>query len=112
VGRPHAGETGATTYQGHALTLQDELRSFVLFDLRDRGFLDEGEIRSLFGMALEDAMPEALAVWVDTGLLRRAPGGWTAHRGSPGDLARAALWAVPDAALHDLIESKRPDRRS
>lgn len=106
VGRPHAGGMGPTTYVGRDLDLLDELRTFVLFDIRDRGFVDDNDLRRLFGMGLADALPEATAVWVDRGFLEPAPGGWTARRGSPPEVAREALWALADPDLQRLVATR------
>lgn len=104
---PHAGQPGETTYVGAALTPVDELRSYALFALRDRGRVTDEELHTLLGMTLAEGLPDAVAMWAHEGFIEPEPGGWRWHRGSPEEVARLALWAASEPALRALLEDKR-----
>lgn len=109
--RPHAGHEGPTAYEGHAMSAIDELRTFVIFDIRDEGVVYDADLIKVFGMSLAEALPEALAVWIHDGFAQRVPGGWLFERGRPEEVARAVLWAVSDAALEGLVQRKSGRRK-
>ena len=104
--RPHAGESGPTVYAGHPMQPIDELRNFVCFDVRDRGEVVDAHLEALFGMTLAEAMPEAVAVWQESGFARPTDTGWAFERGRPAEVARSLLWAVSDDHLEGIIARK------
>jgi coproporphyrinogen III oxidase-like Fe-S oxidoreductase len=108
--RPAAGEAGPTTYEGAEMSLRDELRAFLVFDVRDNHAVDDDVLRRIFGMTLAEALPEALAVWVERGFAQPRRGGWRFAALPPAAMAEALLWAVPDAALQGLIDARRAPR--
>ena len=104
--RPHAGEEGPTTYVGSPVDRDDELRTFVLFEVRDRGEVHDRELLRIFGTTLEAALPRTLAEWQRMGLVRRTQTGWGFDRDGRPSIAQDMLWAVPEGHLEALVARK------
>ena len=103
---PEAGGTGPTTYRGQAMTPADELRRFVIFQVRDQKFVADDQLRKFFGKTLSEALPEAVAVWAETGFARPEPGGWAFEDASPRQMALNLLWSVPETSLLYYIKRR------
>lgn len=103
---PSAGGTGPTTYLGQAMTPIDELRRFVVFQIRDNKFVDDTELKGLFGHTLAEALPDAAAVWADTEFARPTQGGWTFASLPPREMGLNLLWSVPETDLLYYIKRR------
>ena len=103
---PPGGEAGPTTYRGSLIDMTDELRTFVIFDIRDRARVMDDRLRSIFGTTLVDAFPDVVSVWQQAGFARAVPGGWEFPRLRPDDLARHMLWLLPEAVLERAMRGK------
>lgn len=104
--RPHAGEGGPTTYVGSPVDGNDELRSFLLFEVRDRGEVQDLDLTRIFGTTLEAALPMAVGEWQRMGLVQRTRTGWGFARDGRSSIAQDMLWAVPEGHLEALLARK------
>lgn len=107
---PAAGQEGPTAYRGSAIDLTDELRTFIIFDIRDRAHIDEARLHKIFRTTLAEAFPHALSVWLEEGFAQPAPGGWSFHRKPPPELSQLMLWLVPESTLEETIARKSGGR--
>jgi len=103
---PAAGGTGPTTYRGQAMTPVDELRRFVIFQIRDQKFVADDQIRNFFGKTLSEAIPDAVATWAESGFAQARAGGWAFTDASPRELALNLLWSVPETDLLYYIKRR------
>jgi len=107
---PSAGSKGPTHYLGQEMTLQEELRTFLAFEIRDRGSVKDRDFRRLFGMKLAEARPKTLKAWQRLDFARPVRGGWAFTRSSPSETAQMLLWSVPTDNLQHEIEKRRGPR--
>ena len=109
---PSAGGTGPTTYLGQAMTPIDELRRFVVFQIRDNKFVDDAVLKGLFGHTLAEALPDATAVWAQTGFASPTDGGWAFASLPPREMGLNLLWSVPETDLLYSIKRRMGGPRS
>ncbi|HCH62231.1 MAG: hypothetical protein CL927_11875 [Deltaproteobacteria bacterium] len=103
---PSAGGSGPTTYHGQSMTAVDELRRFVVFQIRDQKFVEDAQLADLFGQTLADALPEAVAVWAENGFARPTEGGWTFASLPPREMGLNLLWSIPETDLLYYIKRR------
>lgn len=90
---------GPAEYEGNAIDLADEARTFLVHRLRDTDTIERGEFREIFGADVTEIIPTALAGWAREGTARLE-----------GDVLRfvaqerrarihTLLWLVPQHAI-------------
>jgi coproporphyrinogen III oxidase-like Fe-S oxidoreductase len=91
--------TGPADYEGNAVDLAGEARTFLAHHLRDNDTVDRTEFRQIFGDDISQVVPAAVAAWEQEGLARLEP---EVLRLVPQDRrSRIAslLWLVPQDAI-------------
>lgn len=90
---------GPADYEGNALDLADEARTFLVHHLRDNDTVERAEFRQIFGGDMTEIIPMALAGWEHEGVARLEE---EILRFVPQDRReriRSLLWLVPDEAI-------------
>ncbi len=103
---PAAGQSGRTAYRGATIDPSDELRTFIIFDIRDHAFVDEKRVQKIFNTTFAESFADALSVWLEEGFVQPASNGWRFQRRRPEVLSTLMLWLVPDQILEQVIEDK------
>jgi coproporphyrinogen III oxidase-like Fe-S oxidoreductase len=94
---------GPSDYEGNAIDIVDEVRTFLVHVLRDNDTIDREEFRQIFGGDMSEIIPSAIAAWTKEGTARLEP---DVIRFVPQDRRariRSLLWLVPQEAIeYDL----------
>jgi coproporphyrinogen III oxidase-like Fe-S oxidoreductase len=105
------GETplgpGPAVYRGHRINLQDEVRSYLVHQLRDRNEVNRARFQAIFGQSIEEAVPVALSAWNQAGLLSQDSSVLRLKAQSGAERTQALLWLVPDENLEHEISRRQ-----
>lgn len=94
---------GPAAYEGHPMSLDDEVRTFLVHHLRDQDALDRAFFREVFGSDVVDLAPRAIAAWDQAGLLTLTDETLALTPQPRLERTQALLWLVPEAPLeHEL----------
>jgi coproporphyrinogen III oxidase-like Fe-S oxidoreductase len=92
-------EQGAADYEGNAIDVADEARTFLVHHLRDNDTIDRAEFSGIFGGDVAEVIPRALAGWesegtaqLDGAVLRFVPQDRRAR-------THSLLWLVPEESI-------------
>lgn len=92
-------EQGPADYEGYAMDLADEARTFLVHHLRDNDTVDRSEFARILGGDVTEIIPRALEAWesegtatLDGDLLRFVPQ-------ERRDRIHSLLWLVPEEAI-------------
>jgi hypothetical protein len=108
------GETpvdpGPAIYRGHRIDIEDEIRSYLVHQLRDGDSVDLDGFARIFGLDLADAIPVALSAWDREGLLQLDGRTMTLASQSRLDRTRTLLWLVSEPHLeHEIARRQQLD---
>jgi oxygen-independent coproporphyrinogen-3 oxidase len=108
------GETplteGPAVYQGNLIDLADEIRTYLVHQLRDRDEVDRARFSGIFGIDVVDAVPVALSAWAAAGLAKVDDKRVQLVPQSRADRTQALLWLVPEAHLeHEIARRQQLD---
>jgi len=101
---------GPAHYEGHGVSLDDEIRTYLVHHLRDQNILDRPHFARVFGVDVVERVPRAVAAWQEEGIL--ALGDDTLALADQDRLARtrSLLWLVPEEPLeHELARRMQLD---
>lgn len=90
---------GSGDYEGNAIDVADEARTFLVHHLRDNDTVDREEFRQIFGGDVTEVIPAAVAAWEKEGTTQLEP---EVLRFVPQDRRariRTLLWLVPQEAI-------------
>ncbi len=86
-------------YTGHKLTLDDEVRTYLVHQLRDRNHVDRAEFKKIFGSDLSDAAGVALSAWHSEEKLEVSRERFSLVSEDRRERMMTLLWLVPEAHL-------------
>ena len=99
-------------YEGHPLSMQDEVRTYLVHQLRDGNTIDRQRFLGTFGKDVTEIMPVAFGAWAEEGLLTVDEESIQLERQSRLDRLRSLLWLVPEKHLeHEIARRQRLDLR-
>lgn len=90
---------GPAYYEGHELSPEEERRTYLIHQLRDRGYVERDRFEALFGLSLDQAVGVPLQALASQGRAELAADKVTLPDADGPDRARSLLWLVPDAAV-------------
>ncbi len=94
---------GPAFYEGHEVSLDDEVRTFLVHHFRDQDALDRDFFRGIFEEDILDRVPRAVAAWKEDGLLSLTDRALSLSPQERLARTRSLLWLVPESPLeHEL----------
>lgn len=111
-GRSPVAPAGAAPqhYAGQLIDLEDEIRTFVVRQLWDRGEVDSEDFKRIFGREIADAIPVAMSAWADDSCMTVEPGRAGLNSESRQSRLEKLLWLVPERCLeHEISRSQNLD---
>jgi hypothetical protein len=90
---------GPAEYEGNAIGITDEARSFLVHLLRDTDSVDRKEFRAIFGADMTEILPTALAGWQREGVARLEEDVLRFIPQDRRERIRSLLWLVPQEGI-------------
>lgn len=90
---------GPADYEGNALDVADEARTFLVHHLRDNDSVDRAEFRQIFGGDVTEIIPSALAAWEKEGTARLEADALCFVPQDRRARIRSLLWLVPQESI-------------
>jgi len=95
---------------GSRIGLKDEVRSYLVHQLRDSDSVDRKRFRGIFGAEVTEAIPVALAAWDQEDLVQVDERTITLRPQSRSERTRSLLWLVPEPFLeHEIARRQQLD---
>lgn len=98
---------GPAVYRGIETDPAFEARSYLLIALRDHDRLDLDRAEAVFGLPVDEVLPETLGVWREEGLVREEGRALVLTHRSRTERARDLMWVLDDADLEDGLARQR-----
>ena len=97
-------------YEGHPLSMQDEVRTYLVHQLRDSNTVNRKQFLGTFGSDVTEIMPVAFSAWAEEGLLTVHEDRLELEKQTRLDRLRSLLWLVPEQYLeHEIARRQRLD---
>ncbi len=101
---------GPASYEGHRVSLGDEIRTWLVHQLRDHHRVDRAHFREVFGDDVVACVPRVVAAWEEEGILTRDDETLSLVPQDRLARARSLMWLVPEAHLeHELARRMQLD---
>ncbi len=101
---------GPAFYRGHRIGLADEIRNYLVHQLRDGDTVGRDQFRSIFGVDVVDAVPVALSAWDQEGLVTVSRRQVSLAPQSRAERTHSLLWLVPEEDLeHEIARRQQLD---
>lgn len=105
---PEGGEGDAPFhYVGHKLTLDDEIRTYLVHRLRDNNHVDRGQFQQIFGSDPTELMAVPLSAWQADDKLEVTESRLSLTPESRRERMLSLLWLVPDKYLEHEIARRQ-----
>ena len=97
-------------YNGHLMTMNDEVRTYLVHQLRDGNVVDRKQFKKTFGIDVTDAIEVALNAWAEQGIVEVHRDRVEMTKQSRSDRLRSLLWMVPEEHLeHEVARRQQLD---
>jgi len=93
------GGEGPAWYEGQPVPAETEIRSYLIHQLRDLGYIDRPLFRDIFGIDVLDAVAVPVSAWRSIGVADVTQDRISLVNQDTPTRARTLLWLVPDAQL-------------
>ena len=90
-------------YAGHLMDFTDEVRTYLVHQLRDNNHVDRSLFRQIFGTDVTEAAAVAVSAWHADGAVSASKDRLTLVAESRKDRLRRLLWLVPDRHLEHEV---------
>ena len=107
----HPGEPGPAHWWGHATSLEDEGRDFLLFNLRDADSVPRSLFTEIFGVEIPEMFGRTLDAWEREGIATLDAEALVMVPQERRVRADALLWLLPEVRLEREIAKRRGDGR-
>jgi len=94
-------------YAGHKIDLDDEVRTYLVHQLRDNNHVDRANFERIFGSDVTEAIPVAVSAWSDAGLAEVTEDRLVLSDENRRDRMGTLLWLVPDRHLEHEIARRQ-----
>lgn len=91
--------TGPADYEGNAIGLADEARTYLTHHLRDNDTVDRAAFRKIFGRDIAEVVPSAVEAWQHEGLAQLEPEVLRFVAQDRRERIATLLWLVPQEAI-------------
>jgi len=97
-------------YAGHRMDMADEVRTYLVHQLRDANDIDREKFLGTFGVDVTEAIPMVMNTWADDGLVELTPERVVLSKQSRLERLQTLLWMVPEPHLeHEIARRLRLD---
>jgi coproporphyrinogen III oxidase-like Fe-S oxidoreductase len=97
-------------YAGHLLSMDDEVRTYLVHQLRDTNEIDREKFLCTFGVDVTEAIPMVMNTWAEEALVEVTPERVVFTKQSRLERLQTLLWMVPEAHLeHEIARRQRLD---
>ena len=90
-------------YAGHLMDFDDEVRTYLVHQLRDNNHVDRASFVRIFGLDVTAAAPVAVSAWHSEGAVELSDDRLTLKDESRSERLRRLLWLVPDRHLEHEV---------
>ena len=90
-------------YSGHIMDFEDEVRTYLVHQLRDNNHVDRASFARIFGSDVTEAAAVAVSAWHAENAVELSEERLTLKTESRGERLRRLLWLVPDRHLEHEV---------
>ena len=94
-------------YAGHLMDLDDEVRTFLVHQLRDRNHVDRKRFSKIFGRDVTEAIPVPMSAWSESGVLSLDADKIYLSDDTRRSRMERLLWMVPEKHLEYEIARRQ-----
>jgi coproporphyrinogen III oxidase-like Fe-S oxidoreductase len=94
-------------YAGHKIDLADEIRTYLVHQLRDNNHVDRAKFERIFGKDVTEAIPVAVSAWDEAGLVKVTEDKLILDDDNRRGRMATLLWLVPERHLEHEIARRQ-----
>lgn len=97
-------------YAGHLIDLDDEVRTFLVHQLRDNNHVDRDRFKRIFGRDVTEAIPVPMSAWAEAGIVKVATDKVHLADATRRERMSNLLWLVPERHIeHEIARRQQLD---